>query len=163
MQWVVTETPDDPSLNPWWVGEARDALHALDQFAEAEGFAPYSALVDPRVDVTSAHEHEGWLGQDEHGEVWAIFTNTTVYALPFDVDGPGIYYGDAADEVPDARSEYEIASADLRLPLTRDDAERIADALDMLASVDEGENTDYDDLRRLESLVRRWLDAERVG
>ena len=39
------------------------------------------------------------------------------------------------------------------LELTRDDACSIADALDYLAGVDEGEHTDYDELVRLRDLI----------
>jgi hypothetical protein len=78
--YAVTETPDDPSLNAYWVGEARTALEALDAFAEEDGWTPYSLLVDPRY--SSPEEAEGWLCQREDGTVAAIFTNTTLYALP---------------------------------------------------------------------------------
>lgn len=83
MEWVVTETPDDPSLSACWIGEATDALAALDTFAIEEGFSPYSDLIDPRdPHLLSQEETEGWIGQTEDGLVWAIFTNTTVWALP---------------------------------------------------------------------------------
>lgn len=73
---VVTETPDDWKASPpLWIGEATDAMAALDAFAEQEGFAPYSEIV--KLD-----EHKGMVDVDEHGRTWAIFTNTTVYAVP---------------------------------------------------------------------------------
>lgn len=46
------------------------------------------------------------------------------------------------------------------LKVSARDAGAIADALEMLAGVDEGENTDYDDLSRLALLVREQTPAE---
>lgn len=40
------------------------------------------------------------------------------------------------------------------LPLSSDDAWSIADALELLAGIDEGENTDFNELMRLAALVR---------
>ena|SRR5215467_14144184 len=54
---------------------------------------------------------------------------------------------------------YERASADVVLPLSSTDAEAIADALELLAGIDEGENTDYDNLVRLAGIVRAHLEA----
>lgn len=53
---------------------------------------------------------------------------------------------------------YELASSDVVLGLSRDDATAIADALEYLAGVDEGENTDYDELVRLAARVRLELE-----
>jgi hypothetical protein len=64
----------------------------------------------------------------------------------------------AGDDDEQDRS-YEIASADVVLPLTREDAEAIADALETFASVDDGENTDYDELMRLVAVVRAALEV----
>lgn len=58
---------------------------------------------------------------------------------------------------------YEIASADVVLPLTRLEAVTIADALGFLAGVDEGEHTDRDALLRLEAFVRQFIPAETSG
>lgn len=107
MEWTVTQTPDDPSLNPCWVGEADDALDALDKFADAEGFALYSELLaDPesygattapedvnpaevRGNADPADPSGEWVGDVQtNGSRWAIFTNTTVWAMPLD-DGLG--------------------------------------------------------------------------
>lgn len=41
------------------------------------------------------------------------------------------------------------------LSLARDEAVRIADALELFAGIDEGENTDTNDLLALAALVRR--------
>lgn len=46
-------------------------------------------------------------------------------------------------------------AAEVTLELTRDEANTIADALDYLAGVDEGEHTDYDELVRLRDLILR--------
>jgi hypothetical protein len=54
---------------------------------------------------------------------------------------------------------YEQASADVVLPLSLADAESIAEALEFLAGVDEGEHTDHDDLLRLAALVRSRIPA----
>jgi hypothetical protein len=54
---------------------------------------------------------------------------------------------------------YEIASSDVVLPLSRSDAEAIAAALELLAGVDEGEHTDYDELVRLAGVVRARIGA----
>jgi len=59
-----------------------------------------------------------------------------------------------------ADRSYEIASADVVLPLSGTDAEAIAEALELLAGVDEGENTDYDNLVRLAALVRANIAAD---
>lgn len=42
--------------------------------------------------------------------------------------------------------------------LAPDAADRVADALELLAGVDEGENTDYDDLQALAKTIREQLD-----
>jgi len=54
---------------------------------------------------------------------------------------------------------YEIASADVVLPLDRHDAEAIADALELLAGIDEGEHTDYGALVRLAGIVRAHMEV----
>jgi hypothetical protein len=62
----------------------------------------------------------------------------------------------------DAQEEaYERASADVVLALSFDSAIAIADALEYLASVDEGEHTDYDNLVRLAGVVRETIEAAR--
>jgi hypothetical protein len=48
---------------------------------------------------------------------------------------------------------YELASAEVVIPVTRDEANAIASALDILAGIDEGENTDTAELIRLRDLV----------
>jgi len=69
-EWCVTETPEDPSLNPRWVGEARNAMHALDQFAVSEGFVPYSDLAETLPDEWGEGVGFGRIGGGE-GK-WAI-------------------------------------------------------------------------------------------
>jgi hypothetical protein len=86
-QFVVTTTPDDPSLNAEWVGPARTALEALDAFAVDAGYVPYSHLVDSRQEDPVTDEDFSYIGQDADGIVWAVFLNSTVFAIPFDVEG----------------------------------------------------------------------------
>ncbi len=76
-EWVVTTTPDDPSLSALWLGNAVDALHALDQFADQEEMARYSD--------TLAMDDESFgnlIGLHAPRGLWAIYTNTTVWAIP---------------------------------------------------------------------------------
>lgn len=76
-EFCVTETPDDPSLNPLWVGEAESALDALNRYVATLGYAtPYEELpVEPG--------DSEWYGVDsETGATWATLENTTIYALP---------------------------------------------------------------------------------
>lgn len=82
-EWIVTRTPDDPSADLLWIGRARDALHAFDQYAVAEGFGPYSDLIDPRSDIPyyTDEERAGWVVQDAEGRPWAIMTNFSVTAV----------------------------------------------------------------------------------
>jgi hypothetical protein len=57
----------------------------------------------------------------------------------------------------------EVEQSDLPLGIVRlssRDADAIADALEMLAGVDEGENTDYEDLMRLARIVREQVPSE---
>jgi hypothetical protein len=63
----------------------------------------------------------------------------------------------ARDEDAEQDAAYERASADVVLPLSRDDAVAIADALETLADLDEGEHLDDDELRRLARLVRAYI------
>jgi len=56
---------------------------------------------------------------------------------------------------------YEVASADVVLALTLEDAHRIADGLELLADLDEGEHVDDDALRRLAALVRSRMPLDR--
>jgi hypothetical protein len=53
----------------------------------------------------------------------------------------------------------KIVSTPVVLPLSLADAVAIADALEYLASVDEGEHTDYDNLVRLAGVVRQTIEA----
>jgi hypothetical protein len=53
---------------------------------------------------------------------------------------------------------YERASADVVLALTFAEAATIGDALEFLAGVDEGENTNYDELVRLADVIRGALE-----
>ena len=76
--WAITETPDTPEVHPTIV-YADTALAALDVWVEAEGFVPYSELPDD--DGTE------WVGVDEQGRTWGIFTNTTMYAIPLTQPG----------------------------------------------------------------------------
>lgn len=55
---------------------------------------------------------------------------------------------------------YEVASADVVLPLTRAEATEIADALEMLAGIDEGEYTDTERLTYLAACVRGVITAD---
>jgi hypothetical protein len=50
---------------------------------------------------------------------------------------------------------YDLASSDVQLGLSNRDATAIADALELFAGIDDGENTDYDDLIRLAALIRQ--------
>lgn len=86
-EYVVTETPDDPSLNPLWVGEADSPIDALDRFAVDAGFVPYTVICGEEGRLGGLHEDEqnGWLFNYETGStvcLGAIFTNTQVFALP---------------------------------------------------------------------------------
>ena len=75
-EWAIATTPEDPSLNPLWVGPARDALDALDRFAVEQGFARYSAIDDPE-------EFDSMVGAERtDGSRWAILGNEYLYALP---------------------------------------------------------------------------------
>jgi len=66
---------------------------------------------------------------------------------------------DVRDEQDEQERAYAIASADVVLPLTTAEATTIADALEYLAGVDEGENTPYAELVRLAGVVRAALEA----
>jgi hypothetical protein len=79
-EWAVTSTPDDPSLNCHWLGYARDALHAFDQYAESLGFPPYSELIDPRDNPLHPDERD-FVCQTPDGQPWAIMTNFSVTAV----------------------------------------------------------------------------------
>jgi len=57
-----------------------------------------------------------------------------------------------------ARSEPAESEISVRLPLA--DAQAIEEALDLFAGIDEGENTDYENLRRLARLVREQSQSE---
>ncbi len=78
-QWVVTENPADVHAT-LWTGRAKTAIEALDAFAEEKEFARYSDLLSG----SAGPEHaEGLVGDVQFdGSRWAIFTNTTVYAIP---------------------------------------------------------------------------------
>ena len=75
--WCVTETPDDPSLNPVWVDFATDAVDALNRAAATFGYGPYDRDPELRASV-------GILG-DETGSdaigAWATFENTTWHSV----------------------------------------------------------------------------------
>jgi hypothetical protein len=80
---AVTETPDDPSLNPCWVGIAANAVDALDRYARSQGFAGYTGTeMEAEVGIF-ADPMPGFPGvAGEDGGVYAVFTNTTIYAIP---------------------------------------------------------------------------------
>lgn len=67
---------------------------------------------------------------------------------------------EAKESCPDAvvtilvdTSDEQPEPGEITLAVTRDEANSIAGALDMLAGVDEGENTDFDELIRLRDLI----------
>lgn len=72
MKYVITTTPGNSNQEDVTI-EAVNQLEALDKFAMSEGFGPYSTTLPLLGD--------GSMGVDEHG-LWAIFTNTTIWALP---------------------------------------------------------------------------------
>ena len=76
---MITETPDDPSLNPVWVGRAKSPLHALDVWCDETGMARYSDTM--KDETLSDQERGGGVGMSEEGVLWAISSNTTVYVL----------------------------------------------------------------------------------
>ncbi len=55
---------------------------------------------------------------------------------------------------------YDLASADVVLPLATGEALAIAEALELFAGIDEGENTDTDELLRLAKVVRHFMEEE---
>lgn len=78
--WIITSTPQQP----WSTGyghftqkvRARNQLEALDIFAQAEGFSGYTEAIALADSETS-------IGADEYG-MWATYTNTTIWAIPFE-------------------------------------------------------------------------------
>jgi hypothetical protein len=110
MQWIVTRNREYPSLDPLWRGEARDALHAFDQYAEQEGFALYSEQIDPRpwlgapgdepVDPMAGEEGWSLICQTDDGVPWAIMTNFSITALPVFVRS------DRIEHLPDCKPEH---------------------------------------------------------
>lgn len=83
-EYAITTTPEDPSLDPVWVGGAETPLAALDSYAHAEGFALYSSLLaDPE------HAGENWVTfydppRADGCLASAVFTNYElfVFAVP---------------------------------------------------------------------------------
>jgi hypothetical protein len=67
---------------------------------------------------------------------------------------------DSCEEQATSEREYERASADVLLPLGRKDAEGLADALEFLAGVDDGEHTDFDWLMRMGARIRGLIAEE---
>jgi hypothetical protein len=71
--------------------------------------------------------------------------------------------GDKVDEADESERAYEIASADVVLALSRDDAETIADGLDLLRDIAEGNDPGNDyyigTLARLAHRIRVELEA----
>jgi hypothetical protein len=91
--YVVTETPDDPSLNACWVGWASNGVDALGRYTRTEGFGGYTRPTDVGDDGGVAR-----YALDEEQSAFgacAVFTNTTIYAVPLD--------GLTKDDVADAR------------------------------------------------------------
>lgn len=81
-EYVVTETPDDPSLNPVWIGWAYNPVDALSRAAQAEGFAGYR-FPENEDEVFNLC---GWRLDDTVGAT-AVFTNTQWYSLPTGNEG----------------------------------------------------------------------------
>lgn len=63
----------------------------------------------------------------------------------------------------ETQAAYDRTSADVVLPLMQPEAEAIADALELLAGIDEGEHTDRDELLRLAAIVRAGIEADMDG
>ncbi len=60
----------------------------------------------------------------------------------------------------ETQRSYDFTSADVVLPLATGEAMAMAEALELFAGIDEGENTDRDELLRLAALVRRYMEEE---
>lgn len=153
---------EDTDGNVLDVVKADNAIDALSAYSVAQGFGPYAApdSVDDN-DVVKAYVLED-------GTVGGVFTNYEIVAKPIgdeyvDVDylkglddlalaaiigrgdmAPVVEVADAIGVMRGARAQeraYEVASADVVLPLTAWQAQRIHDLLTTLADV---ENDLYD-------------------
>lgn len=93
----------NPDYSVAWHGQALDALRALDAFAEAEGFSPYSYLIDPRNEE-ELDPDGNLICQLDDGQIWAIFTNYSVTPMQTEFllrVGDKLY-------VPRVAGEYEM-------------------------------------------------------
>lgn len=103
-------------------------------------------------------------GAERHGSTWHspyCPVGISERREPRDVlkpgdDGSGLFDGEGRSQ----EEGYDLASADVVLPLATGEAMAIADALELLAGVDEGEHTDYDELVRLAAVVRSHIEKE---
>lgn len=68
--------------------------------------------------------------------------------------------GDDPWLVEDVAAERDPAFADVTLGLSYGEALFIADSLELLAGIDEGENTDHDELTRVANVVRERVKEE---
>ena len=76
--YVVTSTPEDPSLNALWVGWATNPVDALNQLMDEDQFAHYVRPTDPEQDFSVCP----YALNDQRTE-WgacAVFLNGTIYA-----------------------------------------------------------------------------------
>lgn len=71
--------------------------------------------------------------------------------------GSGVYIDEIVEAVP---VREHPAFADVTLGLSYGEAHAIADSLELLAGIDEGENTDHDELVRLANVVRERIAKE---
>lgn len=60
--------------------EAETPLEALDAYAVAEGFPPYSEIIAD--ESIAADEREGWVHDRGDGSMSAVFTNYEIVAVP---------------------------------------------------------------------------------
>lgn len=153
----------------------RDALHGHGNVLTAVEAADLLGLDGPALyvegqggaDIYRAQLVESAGGDGENGphadEIAAaratIANDTTITpaeaGLLIEVADNADHAAAVAAEADDRDDRYEIASADVAWPLSTADATTVADALELLAGIDEGENTDYAALMRLCGDLRR--------
>jgi hypothetical protein len=91
--YCVTETPEDPSIQPLWVGRAANPVDALNIYSRLQGFAGYD-----QSEMRNEVGIYAWNDLGDDGGAWATFTNTTIYATPVD------FVAEQPDEVPADRT-----------------------------------------------------------
>lgn len=95
--YVVTESAEDPSLNPCWVGRAANPVDALNRYVRKMGHAGY--------DNEESRSEVGVWASDEYGAdaagAFAAFTNTTIYSFPLN---EGAVQLDGEDDQPADRT-----------------------------------------------------------